>query len=123
MALDLYSLHASIEAVLAYLEKVDPDAERRARHRYACFEDCAEDPQDYGYAATLGLSPSCEDEVTIQLQELGAGRWSTRTAMGALQPTSTSSPSRTHGWSATPSSTIGPCSAAAWSPGTCAIRT
>jgi erythromycin esterase-like protein len=30
--LDLYSLHASIEAVLAYLEKVDPEAASRALH-------------------------------------------------------------------------------------------
>src|ERR671939_278825 len=31
--LDLYSLHASIESVLNYLEKVDPEAARRARYR------------------------------------------------------------------------------------------
>ena len=29
--LDLYSLHASIEAVLDFLDKVDPEAARRAR--------------------------------------------------------------------------------------------
>ena len=33
--MDLYSLHASMEAVLRYLETVDPDAARRARERYA----------------------------------------------------------------------------------------
>jgi erythromycin esterase-like protein len=43
--IDLYSLHASIEAVLGYLDKVDPDAARRARYRYGCFEDFGEDPQ------------------------------------------------------------------------------
>jgi erythromycin esterase-like protein len=31
--LDLYSLHASIRAVLDFLDKVDPDAARRARYR------------------------------------------------------------------------------------------
>ena len=36
--LDLYSLHASIEAVLGYLSKVDPEAAKRARHHYSCFE-------------------------------------------------------------------------------------
>jgi len=36
--LDLYSLHASIEAVLAYLDQVDPAAAARARSRYSCFE-------------------------------------------------------------------------------------
>jgi erythromycin esterase-like protein len=68
--LDLYSLHASITAVLAYLQKVDPDAAGRARYRYGCFEDFAEDTQAYGYAATIGLSKSCEDDVVTQLTEL-----------------------------------------------------
>src|SRR6266498_289539 len=54
--LDLYSLFTSIEAVLAYLDKVDPEAARRARYRYSCFEDFGEDTQAYGYAATFGLS-------------------------------------------------------------------
>src|SRR5438067_196090 len=31
--LDLYSLHSSIESVLQYLDKVDPQAARRARYR------------------------------------------------------------------------------------------
>ena len=68
--MDLYSLHTSIEAVLAYLAKVDPDGARRARARYACFEHFAEDSQAYGYAATVGLSRSCEDDVIAQLMDL-----------------------------------------------------
>jgi erythromycin esterase-like protein len=68
--LDLYSLHASIDAVLAYLQKVDPAAATRARQRYACFEDFAHDTQAYGYATSIGLSPSCEREVLDQLVEL-----------------------------------------------------
>src|ERR1035437_7497358 len=36
--LDLYSLHASIECVLRYLDRVDAEAAHRARLRYACFE-------------------------------------------------------------------------------------
>jgi erythromycin esterase-like protein len=68
--LDLYSLHASIEAVLRYLRKVDPDAAQRARYRYGCFEDFSEDPQAYGYAANIGLSRSCEDDVIAQLLDL-----------------------------------------------------
>jgi len=40
--LDLYSLHASIRAVLDFLDKVDPEAARRARYRYACFENFGE---------------------------------------------------------------------------------
>ena len=68
--LDLYSLHASIEAVLAYLKKVDPVAADRARYRYGCFEHFGEDTQAYGYAANFGLSRSCEDDVVTQLLEL-----------------------------------------------------
>jgi erythromycin esterase-like protein len=68
--LDLYSLFTSIEAVLAYLDKVDPEAARRARYRYSCFEDFGEDSQSYGYAAGFGLSEPCEDEVVSQLTEL-----------------------------------------------------
>ena len=68
--LDLYSLHASIEAVLNYLDKVDPEGARRARHRYACFENFGADPQEYGYAAGLGLSHTCESEVVSQLIDL-----------------------------------------------------
>ncbi|HKO57650.1 MAG TPA: erythromycin esterase family protein [Thermoanaerobaculia bacterium] len=67
---DLYSLFTSIAEVIRYLEKVDPEAARRARQRYACFEHFAEDSQMYGYAATFGLSESCENEVVEQLVEL-----------------------------------------------------
>jgi erythromycin esterase-like protein len=68
--LDLYSLSSSIEAVLAYLDKVDPEAALRARYRYSCFEDFGEDSQAYGYAASFGLSETCEDEAVSQLTEL-----------------------------------------------------
>ena len=68
--LDLYSLNASVQAVLTYLEKVDPDAARRARFRYSCFDHYAEDTQAYGYATSFRLTQSCEDEVISQLVEL-----------------------------------------------------
>lgn len=68
--LDLYSLHASMAAVLDYLRVVDPDAARRAQYRYSCFDQFAEDAQAYGYAASYGLSPSCESEVVEQLVDL-----------------------------------------------------
>lgn len=68
--LDLYSLHASIEAVLEYLRIVDPEAAHRARVRYGCFDHFGGDPQAYGYGAGLGLAPSCEAAVVQQLAEL-----------------------------------------------------
>ena len=67
--LDLYSLHSSIEAVIDYLERVDPPAAERARHSYGCF-DLGGDPTDYGYAVGLGLRPSCREEVTRELLAL-----------------------------------------------------
>lgn len=70
--LDLYSLHASMHAVVDYLRIVDPEAAARAAHRYACFESFGGDPQVYGYTTKLGLAPSCEAAVIGQLVELRA---------------------------------------------------
>src|SRR3977135_2180927 len=36
--LDCYSLYRSIDVLSATLERLDPDAAKRARERYACFE-------------------------------------------------------------------------------------
>lgn len=68
--LDLYSLHASMEAVLRYLSIVDPEAAQRARIRYGCFDHFGGDPQAYGYGAGFGLAPSCEAAVVEQVAEL-----------------------------------------------------
>ncbi len=68
--LDLYSLHSSMEAVVRYLDQADPEAARRARARYACFDHVADDPQHYGYAATFGLKKDCQEEVIRQLIDL-----------------------------------------------------
>jgi erythromycin esterase-like protein/predicted phosphoribosyltransferase len=68
--LDLYSLRASMDAVLKYLAKVDPEAARRARDRYACFDQFGAEPQSYGYATEFGLTPDCEREAVNQLVEL-----------------------------------------------------
>jgi erythromycin esterase-like protein/predicted phosphoribosyltransferase len=67
--LDLYSLHSSMHAVIAYLSKVDPDAADRARHRYACFDRFGE-MQEYAQAAGTGLTDSCEREVLDQLVDM-----------------------------------------------------
>jgi erythromycin esterase-like protein/adenine/guanine phosphoribosyltransferase-like PRPP-binding protein len=68
--LDLYSLRASMKAVLRFLEKVDPEAMKRARERYACFDHFGEDVQVYGLIVGTGAAKSCEDEVIGQLVEL-----------------------------------------------------
>lgn len=68
--LDLYSLRSSAAAVLAYLDRIDPAAAGRARARYGCFDRFGDEMQQYGYAATFGLGPSCERSVVDQLVEL-----------------------------------------------------
>ncbi|MBN8530902.1 MAG: erythromycin esterase family protein [Alphaproteobacteria bacterium] len=73
--LDLYSLHHSINAVLEYLDKADPAAATRARHYYGCFGHGDWDPQEYGYAAALGMTPSCKHDVVRQLVEMRQRRY------------------------------------------------
>jgi erythromycin esterase-like protein len=68
--LDVYSMHASMDAVLAYLDRKDPEAARRARERYACFDAFGDDPQLYGQATALRLGDDCEREVITQLVDL-----------------------------------------------------
>lgn len=73
--MDLYSLHASVDAVLRYLERTDPEAARRARFRYRCFDHHGEDLQAYGYAASFDMTRSCEDEAVRQLLEFQTLRY------------------------------------------------
>lgn len=64
--LDVYSLDKSIEAVLSYLDRVDPVAARDARRRYACLAPYAGYPQKYGARAQF-TGQTCEDQVVEQL--------------------------------------------------------
>ena len=68
--LDLYSLHASMAAVVQYLKKNDPEAAKRAQDRYACFDHFGINPQNYAYATAFGRAESCEQDVIQQLREL-----------------------------------------------------
>lgn len=70
LGLDLYSMYGSMQAVIAYLESVNPDAARRARERYACFDRFGEDAQTYAREAGLGLSDPCRAEALEQLLEM-----------------------------------------------------
>jgi erythromycin esterase-like protein len=70
--LDLYSMFTSMQEVLKYLDKVDPNAAATARARYGCFDHYSEDSQHYGYAAGIGMSDSCQQgviEILHQLQQ------------------------------------------------------
>ena len=68
--LDLYSLRASMDAVVAYLDRVDPDEANRARDRYACFDHVGAEGQAYGFALAHERAVPCESEVVAQLVEL-----------------------------------------------------
>jgi len=68
--LDLYSLRASMDAVVSYLDAHDPVAAQRARERYACFDLVGGEGPDYAHAVNLGNHRSCENEVVTELVDL-----------------------------------------------------
>lgn len=59
-----------MEAVISSLDKCDPEAGERARHRYACFDFVGENEQEYGYAVEYGMASDCERQCVQQLTEL-----------------------------------------------------
>lgn len=67
--LDLYSMGASIRAVIDYLDQVDPDAGKQARLRYGCLQPWVEDPASYGLASLRGLQ-DCESQVISMLKDI-----------------------------------------------------
>jgi erythromycin esterase-like protein len=67
--LDVYSLRASITAVLDYLDQRDPAQAAQARQRYACLTPWQQEPASYGLHATLH-DDTCEHEAVEQLQAL-----------------------------------------------------
>jgi protein-L-isoaspartate(D-aspartate) O-methyltransferase len=68
--LDLYSLGASIEVVLDYLESVDPETAEVARVRYGCLSPWADDPAVYGRAVLTRHYRSCEAGILAMLKDL-----------------------------------------------------
>ena len=68
--LDLYSLSSSIEAVLNYLETIDPETAEVARVRYGCLTPWTSDPALYGQATMTRRYRECEKDVIAALQDL-----------------------------------------------------
>jgi len=68
--LDLYSLNSSIEAVLNYLDSVDPETAEVARIRYGCLTPWTRDPALYGQVAITQQYRVCEQDVLAALQDL-----------------------------------------------------
>jgi protein-L-isoaspartate(D-aspartate) O-methyltransferase len=74
--LDLYSMYGSIDAVLRYLQDVDPTTAQLARERYECLMPWAEDPAGYGRAAMTEQYRACENQVVAMLRDLEERRFS-----------------------------------------------
>lgn len=69
--LDVYSLWESMQAILRYLERVDPQAASTAQQAYRCFEPYGEDVQGYAWSTRM-VPEDCEDEVIdllVQMQQ------------------------------------------------------
>ena len=67
--LDVYSLWDSMQAVVDYLEKLDPQLASGVKRAYRCFDPYAEDEQEYARATYL-VPTSCEDEAVGVLRML-----------------------------------------------------
>lgn len=67
--LDVYSLWESMEAVIGFLQRVDPGAIKSAIEAYRCFEPYGRNVEDYA-RATAFVPESCEDEVIDMLVSL-----------------------------------------------------
>src|SRR5438477_13215768 len=68
--LDIYNLRSSIAAVLAYLDRVDPEAAAVARRRYGCLAPWEKEPSTYGRAVLTDSYRDCEQAVINQCQDL-----------------------------------------------------
>lgn len=68
--LDLYSLSTSIDAVLSYLDTVDPETAKVARVRYGCPTPWANDLVLYARATMTKQYRACETDVLTNLELL-----------------------------------------------------
>ena len=68
--LDLYNMTSSIDAVLTYLDREDPEAAVIARERYGCLAPFGSDPASYGRMAISEGYARCEAAVVAQLRDL-----------------------------------------------------
>ncbi|KAH8667585.1 putative erythromycin esterase [Tricladium varicosporioides] len=68
--LDLYSMGTSIQAVIKYLDHIDPKMAMVARKRYGSLQPWAENPHEYGLGALVGAFKSCEEDVLKMLKQL-----------------------------------------------------
>jgi len=83
--LDLYSLYRSADAVIHYLEGVDPEKAELARRHYTILDHVRE-PQTYGYQAAFGLRPAGREAAVAQLMQLreDSERYIARNGLAAM---------------------------------------
>ena len=67
--LDVYSLWESLEEIIHYLEKRDPDLVEAARKAFKCFEPFNNDPEEYARAVAF-VPQDCETEVLEMLNRI-----------------------------------------------------
>jgi erythromycin esterase-like protein len=68
--LDLYNLSGSMQAVIDFLEREDPELARLAHRRYGCLEPWADEPQLYGRNALIEGYARCEVGAVQMLKDL-----------------------------------------------------
>jgi protein-L-isoaspartate(D-aspartate) O-methyltransferase len=68
--LDLYSLFTSVNAVITYLNKIDPAMAAIARRRYSSLSPWEQDPAAYGRAVLSGGYKDCEAAVVAMLRDM-----------------------------------------------------
>jgi erythromycin esterase-like protein len=70
--LDLYSTAASMQAVMAYIDRTDSAVAAQVRRDYSCLSPYADDPAEYAAAMLRPGFNACEDEVASVLRALTA---------------------------------------------------
>ncbi|KAM5351790.1 hypothetical protein ACJ41O_004513 [Fusarium nematophilum] len=80
--LDLYSLRASMRAVIDYLDTVDKDMAQVARRRYGSLMTWGEDPHEYGLEVLTTAFQGHEKDVVDMLKDLLRKRIEYSTARG-----------------------------------------
>lgn len=63
-------MHGSIAAVLAYLDKIDPQSAAVARERYGCLTPWQREPSTYGRAVLTEGYRKCKAEVLRQCHDI-----------------------------------------------------
>lgn len=67
--LDMYSLWESMELIMSYLKKNEPDSVETAKRAYRCFEPYSENIESYAWTPRF-VPDTCEEEVIYLLKEM-----------------------------------------------------